>query len=488
MTSRFLSKSRYMNGLQCPKLLWMACNAPDKIPEPDASTQHVFDQGHLVGELAKYLYPGGIDVPHDDFKENVGRTRELLAERKTLFEAGFMSGGLFSRLDILKPAGRDAWDIVEVKSSTSVKEENLHDVSFQRHCCRQHGLKIDNCYLAYVNNQYVRKGELDPAGLFTIQDITTEVDAAANGLEDRIHSMFATIASAECPDVPVGGQCSSPYDCPVSTCWEELPANNIFTLYRGGNKCCELFHQGILYIKDVPGAIKLSRSQQIQKWCDINGIPHIEPKPIRNFLASLQYPLHYLDFETINPTVPLFNGTRPYQKIPFQFSLHLAEDHGTVKHYSYLAEGTGDPRPQFLARLKKAFGKSGTVVTYNQAFEEGVLNDLARTFPEYADWIKGVCGRMVDLLEPFRKFHYYHPDQSGSASIKHVMPALTGKGYEGMEIADGAAASREFLNVTYGGASEEERQQVRANLERYCGLDTEGMMWIVERLRQVSNS
>lgn len=485
MPGQLLSKTKYMNGLQCPKLLWFICNDPEKVSEPDASTQSIFDQGHLVGELAKKLFPEGIDVPHDDFKLNLSRTQQLLSQGRTLFEAGLMKSGLYSRLDILKPVGEGEWDIIEVKSSTGVKEENYHDVSFQKLCAENCGLTINKCYLVFINNQYVRQGEIEPGQLFTIQDITAEAATAGEGIDGRIASMLETISSEKCPEVPVGSYCSHPYDCPVTWCREQLPENNIFNLYRGGKKCYDLFYSGILHIKDIPDDVRLSRVQEIQKSCDISGDPYIEAEAIREFLDTIREPVHYLDFETINPAVPLFDGVRPYQKVPFQFSLHIRDQRTGMRHYSYLAEGPDDPRPQFLQRLKAFIGPAGSIVTYNQPFEEGVLKDLAGAFPEHGEWIEGVRGRLVDLLRPFQSFSYYHPGQNGSASIKSVLPALTGKSYEGMAIGDGEAASRAFLNVTYGEATQEERELVRNELEKYCGLDTEGMVWIMEKLGKI---
>jgi hypothetical protein len=484
MSPNFLSKSRYMNGLQCLKLLWLVYHQPEKVPGPDASTRRIFDQGHLVGELAKKLFPGGIDIPADNFKGNLDRTRQLLAARKPLFEAGFLCGGLYSRLDILNPVGRSQWDIIEVKSSTSLKRENLSDVSFQKLCAEKAGLEINRCYLAFINNQYVRQGEIDPAQFFTVQDITEEVTEAAAGIDQRIAGMFEIMAAKTCPDISIGACCSDPYDCPVTCCWEELPENNIFSLYRGGKKCFDLFYGGILNIRDIPAQVKLNRSQEIQKWCDINQAPHIESQPLRDFLRDVSPPVHYLDFETINPAVPLFDGVRPYQQVPFQFSLHIA-DGLNMRHFSFLADGPEDPRPGFLRRLKESIGPAGSIVTYNQSFEEGILKDLAQAYPGYGQWMDGVRSRLVDLYKPFQSFQFYHPQQNGSASIKHVLPALTGKGYEGMAIADGGTASQAFLDVTYGQATPEERCKVRADLEKYCGLDTEGMVWIVDKLKDI---
>jgi hypothetical protein len=485
MPKKMLSKSKYLNGLQCLKYLWLLYNDPGKIPAFDASTLRIFDQGHQVGELAGQLFPDGITIPSNDFMGNIKLTKKLLAERKPLFEPGFYQDNLFSRLDILNPAGDDAWDIIEVKSSTSVKDVNLHDVSFQRHCAVKTGLKINRCFLAVVNNKYVKHGDINPFEYFTVHDITDKVNQAAQGIEERIEEMFKVIALPACPEMRLGEYCNSPYDCPVTLCSAGLPEGNIFDLYRGGKKCYQMFYDGILKVEDIPADYKLSEAQQIQKECAISGTPHIDKKAVREFLSRIKSPVYYLDFETINPVIPLFEGTRPYQRIPFQYSLHKVTGNET-KHYSFLAEGQEDPRPALLRQLKKEIGTKGSILTYNQSFEEGVIREMAEVFPEYAEWAAAIYPRMLDLLQPFQSFSYYHPAQHGSASIKKVLPAVTGKGYSDLTIAEGDAASSAFLTVTFGETSEQERLQVRRDLEKYCGLDTEGMIWIVDELKKLS--
>ncbi|MFC1965588.1 DUF2779 domain-containing protein [Chloroflexota bacterium] len=486
MKQELLSKSKYLIGLQCPKLLWLQINDPKQLPQVDLSTQFIFDQGHVVGELAKKLFLGGTDVSTDDFMGNVGATRELLNQRKLLFEAGIMAGRIYSRLDVLRPSNGDQWDIIEVKSSTSVKDVNIQDVTFQKHCCESQGLTINHCYLAYINNQYPRNGEIDPQELFKIDDITDLVDEASHGIHDRIDNMFEYMAREKCPEIGIGPHCRDPYQCALAECWDFLPEPNIFNLYYGGKKCFELCDSGIFTVKAIPDSYKLNGKQSIQRDCEISGQPHVDREAINDFLTTLQYPLYYLDFETIGPAVPLFDGTRPYQAVPFQFSLHVVNgEKASPEHFSFLAGSPDDPRPAFLAELKKVLGNFGSIVVYNQGFEEGILKELAKVFPEYDDWITGVRGRLVDLLQPFRSFHYYHPQQKGSASIKKVLPALTGKSYDGMEISEGGEASIKYYTVTYGEATEEGRNKVRADLEKYCALDTEGMIWIVEKLMEL---
>ncbi|MBL7119224.1 MAG: DUF2779 domain-containing protein [Dehalococcoidia bacterium] len=412
MPPRPLSKSKYLNGLQCSKLLWLLFHEPEKIPEPDAATQYIFDQGHIAGGLAKGLYPRGIDIPEDNFMDNVKQTRELLKQRRTLFEPGILVRNLYARVDILEPVGEDEWDIIEVKSSTKVKDVNIHDAAFQRFCCQQAGLEIRKCFLAHINNQYVRHGEIDPEQFFTVVDITDDVANVSGNVPDRVNDMFETIAASRCPDIGIGKHCSDPYECALSECWDFLPEHNVLQLYYGGQKGFGLLHDGVLTINEIPDDFKLSDKQQVQKQCVISGQPHIDKMGIQDFLSTLQYPLCYLDFETFNPGVPMFDGTRPYQQVPFQFSLHVVQKPGDAPgHHSYLMKDTQDPRPTLIHALKALIGAKGSVVVYNQGFEQSIFQEMAAAFPEYSGWCEDIIGRMVDLLAPFRGFHYYNPVQ-----------------------------------------------------------------------------
>ena len=506
--SSFLSKSKYLNGLQCPRLIWIQIHEPEKIPETDTATQHVFDQGHLVGELAKQLFPEGIDLSQETFMGNISKTKDLFRARVPLFEAGIKAGNIYSRLDILSPAGERDWDIMEVKASTSVKDVHIADVAFQRYCCIQAGLKIDKCRLILINNEYVKKGKIDPKGFFKIHDITAEVAAASAGIQDRIDGIMEVIGRETCPEMMIGPHCKDPYECALTDCWDGLPEHNVFSLYHSGKKAFELYNKGIITIAEIAEGYKLNHQQTIQKACVISGQPHVDKKAIREFLAGLEYPLYFFDFETIAPVVPLFDGTRPYQNVPFQYSLHVVRDEFSgAEHHSFLHTEAGDPRPALLSRLCSVIGDTGTVLAYNKSFEEGILQEMATAFPEHRGWIENVCGRMVDLLVPFRAFAYYHPAQKGSASLKAVLPAITGQGYADLEIGDGQTASILYLSVMYGEKSQIlnpksqistnaknqksnaiDRAKVMRDLEEYCGRDTEGMIWIVERLGELGEN
>jgi hypothetical protein len=482
----FISKSKFLSGLQCHKLLWHAYNAKDLIPEPDAATQAIFDQGHEVGALAKQMFPDGVEVGDGvlDLDETIRLTREAIKLRRPMFEAAFSAEGGYCRVDILRPALNDAWDIIEVKSTTSLKDVHLEDLAFQTWVLTSAGLKIRACYLCHINSDFVRRGDIDPKNFFVLEDVTAQVSSLSRNVEDKLGDMFKTIRQRQHPDIKIGPQCDDPYTCALHDhCWKFLPEHNVLDLYRGTKKGFGLLDQDVTLLKDIPDDLKLTASQSIQRATAVSGKPHVNKKAISKFLSGLEYPLHYLDFETLGTAIPLFDGVRPYQQVPFQFSLHIVRAPGTKpEHVMFLAKDRHDPRPEFMLKLRDAIGRIGSIVAFNAPFELGRLRECCEVMPNFSTWLKAVEDRVVDLLDPFRSFHYYHPDQQGSASMKAVLPALTGKGYEGLAIQEGGAASREYLRVTFGDVSESERKRVRRALELYCGQDTEGLVWILDAL------
>jgi hypothetical protein len=479
-----MTKTRYLMGMQCPKYLWTVFHRPDLVEKPNITAKHAFEEGHIVEDLALKLFRRGVQVPRNSFSSSLEEISEFLRWRVTLFQPGIKVGDVYARADILCPSGKDEWDIVEVKSSPTVKPVYVEDVAFQKHCYQEFGLKIRKCYLIYVNNNYIRKGEIEPAKFFRLENITVDVEKVGREVPQRSKELQETIALQNCPDVSIGRHCREPYPCPVRGCWDFLPEDNVFELHSGMQKAQILFKLGIVSIKDIPAHFRLSNNQQVQRWCALHGQTWIKWDAIRTFLKTLRYPLYYLDFEAFSPALPLFDGTRPYQRIPFQFSVRVVWKRGAApEHLTFLANGQHDPRQELISRLRAALGAKGSVLVYNRSFEEGILHEMARDFPEYEEWALDVCGRMVDLMMPFRNFYYYNPLQKGSTSFKKVLLALTGRGYEEMGITDGEAASTVYEQIAYGDVSREKRTEVRNELERYCGRNTEGMMLIVEALQ-----
>ncbi len=484
----YISKSKFLQGLQCPKLIWSSYNAKHLFPTVDDALQAVFDQGHEVGAFAKRMFSNGveIDTAPTDFEGAIQLTQKHLASRRPIFEATLSANGGYARADILNPVGKNEWDIIEVKSTTSLKDVHIPDLAFQAWVFTEAGITIRRCYLCHINNQFVRHGEIDPKEFFTLRDVTAEVTEFSRDLEEQVSQMGTTIRAAKCPDIQIGKQCDSPYTCALHDhCWSFLPPHNVLDLYDDKKgRGWDLLKRGVLRIADIPAGYSLSAKQEIQRTTAISGKPHANPIQIQTFLTGLQYPLHFLDFETFSSAIPLFNGTRSYEQIPFQFSLHIVREAGAKpEHHKFLSESRNDPRAAFMCQLKSSIKPLGSIVVFNAPFEKSRMKECAEALPQYASWVTGVNGRIVDLLNPFKAFNFYHPDQCGSASMKLVLPALTGKDYRSLEIQEGGVASREFLRVTFGDVTESERKRVRHSLEKYCGQDTEGMIWILDALR-----
>ena len=483
----YISKSKFLHGLQCPKLLWCDYNAKHLFPDGDDALQYVFDQGHEVGAFAERMFPTGtkINAEPGDFKEAIELTKRNLASRRPIFEATLSASGGYARADILNPVAKNEWDIIEVKSTTGLKEVHIPDLAFQAWVFAEAGLNIRGCFLCHINNQFSRHGEIDPQELFTLRDVTAEVSEFSHDIGDQIVEMGKIIRAAKCPEIQIGKHCDSPYTCALNQhCWSFLPNNSIFDLYNDQKgRRWDLLNRNILQLADIPEDFALSANQEIQRSAVVTGKPHIKKSAIKKFLQNLEYPLHFLDFETFSTAIPMFDGTRPYEQIPFQFSLHIVRKPGMKpEHREFLAEGRNDPREEFMRQLNLSVESAGSILVFNASFEKSRMKECAEVLPQYQSWVSAVNGRIVDLLNPFKAFNYYHPNQGGSASMKKVLPALTGKDYTSLEIQEGGAASREFMRVTFGDVSEAERKRVRLALEKYCGLDTEGMAWILDAL------
>jgi Domain of unknown function(DUF2779) len=487
-----ISKSSFLAGLQCRKLLWSQVNASDAIPAAEQQMLAVFDQGREVGLLVRRLYPDGIEVAPGVFEMNqvTTKTKRLLDLRRPLYEPGFIFNGCFARIDIFVPVGADAWDIVEVKSTTAVKDVHLADLAFQAYVAKGAGLRVRRLILAHVSGDYVRHGSVDPNLLFDLEDVISQALPLVKGIARQVSQMGSTTMRAKCPDVQIGPHCDDPYPCPLhDECWSFLPENSVFTLYRAGNKAFKLLSDGITHLVDIPSGFAMTDKQLIQRRALSSGTPHLRKAAVASFLRKLKYPVSFLDFETLATAVPLFDNVRPYQQVPFQFSLHIVRaPGGAPEHHPFLADGTGDPRPAFMQALCAALPETGSVVAYNADFEISRLQECAAVLPEHGPWVNAVKRRVIDLLQPFRNFDFYHPSQQGSCSMKATLPALTGVGYDHLDTRDGGMASSEFLRVTFGQVSAAEKAKVRQRLEEYCSLDTFGMLQIIDALRSMSAS
>ena len=482
-----LSKSLILKGMQCPKALYLQKNPPDFEFPPQPDLEAKFRAGHEVGILAQQLFPGGTEVPFEGLSvpEQIEQTRQLIdTGAEVIYEASFEYDGIFVKVDILVRDG-DAWQIHEVKMSTSVKEVNLNDVAIQFYVLGQAGLLISGAYLVHINNQYVRQGAIDVQQLFTSQDVLEEAVARQAGLPEMIDELRSDLLGGE-PQIDIGPHCSDPYDCDfIPYCWQHIPENSIFDLRGNGVKKWNLYEQGIIRFDQIPLEM-LNKNQRHQVEATLNQQDSIDPDAVATFLDTLWYPLYHLDFETFNTAIPKYDGTRPYQQVPFQYSLHVQQEAGAEpEHYEFLAEPDVDPRRQLIEQLLDLIPEDGCVLTYNQTFEKGVLRDLADLFPDLAGEIGKHMENVRDLMVPFRRRDVYRWQMRGSYSIKEVLPAMVPDlSYAGMAVADGMAAMQAYHDMCAMDPGEE-LDQLRASMLEYCRLDTLAMVRICNSLNVV---
>jgi len=453
------------------------------LPEPSLYDKHKFAQGRDFENYVKKLFPDGLDLGNLKHGENIKETQNLIRQGKTIFEACMVYKNLFFKGDIFQPSA-DGWNLYEMKASTKVKDEHIPDLAFQKYICEKNGIKIKNCFIEYINKDYIKQGNIIPNELVLQEDVTGEVNQIDN-IEENSEKYIEIIEQGKPPEVSISKKCNKPYGCPLKDeCWGSLPEYHVLQL-TNWRKYWELFERGILSIKDIPKDEILSSQKDriIKEAVDENRII-INKDKIRCFLKELQYPLYYFDFETFDTAIPIFDQSRPYQKIPFQYSLHIQDESNKVKHYDFLARREKDPRPELLVRLEKEIGQTGSVIVFNKTFEIGVLKKLAEDFPEYESFIMNTINRIIDLAEPFKNFDYYNPVQKGRYSLKAVLPAITGKDYSNLEISDGTDASMQYF-YSHIKADLKNIDEIRNNLLKYCCLDTEGMIWIIDELNKI---
>jgi hypothetical protein len=477
-----------MKGRQCHKALWLVTHKPDLREESEAVTQ-AFTQGHKVGDLAQAIFPGGVLIPFDDltFDEQLQRTQKALATAKVIYEAAFMHNGVFVKADIIRKV-RGGWELYEVKGSSKVKDIYLDDTAVQYHIITGTGLTVTKAFVVHLNTSYRRKGELDLDKLFTRHNVTDEVLERQAAVKKEI-ARQKRMLGGKMPDIDIGPWCSDPYECDFNChCWKDIPEDSVFDLAGKGVDTFELYEQGIEELKDIP--LNLLKGKQLQQVEATRGKKTIvEKKPLREFLDTLRYPLYFLDFETFMDGIPPYNGMRPFQQVPFQYSLHWQKKAGgTVFHTEYLAKPSVDPRKEIAERLLKDIPDGACVMAYWKSFEAGRIKELAEMFPGKKNRLLSIIDNMVDLIEPFKAHHLYSWKQKGSHSIKAVLPAFVkGMSYDEMEIGDGGAAMEAYHRMCDCADKPKELAKVRKDLLEYCRQDTLAMVKLLEVIVEKAN-
>ena len=483
-----ITKSLYCSLLSCDKCAWLSRHKPEKYVEK--KQEDVLQNGKEVGELARNLFGDfdliefnkNINTMIDETQESVERGTHIIAEASFRFENAFCS------VDILKN-DIDGVEVYEVKSSTEIQDIYLDDVAFQVYILRHLGYRVKKANIVYLNSEYVRHGDLELDKLFVIEDITELIKPREALVKDNITRILNNLNNKEEIENDIDSYCFKPYDCPfIEYCMKDLPKPNVFDIRRMKiTDKLKLYKAGKISFEDLVNEnINEKYLQQIDY--ELNDKDdYINKENIEDFLNKLSYPLYFLDFETYQQAIPLYDGVSPYMQIPFQYSLHYINDN-TLEHTEFLGEEGTDPRRKLALSLISDIKPDTCVLAYNMSFEKGVIKNLAKMYPDLSKALMNIHDNIVDLMVPFYNRDYYTKDMKGSYSIKYVLPALfpddPSLNYHNLKlIHNGSEAMNAFNTLT--DYDDEQRKIIRKNLLEYCKLDTFAMVKIWQKLNEI---
>lgn len=495
-TNPQLSKSRFIAGLQCHKRLYWEIHNRELMAPVDDVKQAVFDQGNEVGELARQAFPTGIliDESHFEHAAAVAQTKSLITQSdvEAIYEAAFTFDDVKVRVDILVRLPGDQWHVIEVKSTTKVKDYHLWDSAVQRYVVEGSGLHVSCVSLMHLNREYVYEGgAYDVDALFAITPVDDEIEDLVAEIPSLLAAQKVMIRKDLPPVIEAGDHCTDPFECPfLPQCNEPPLKHGLHTVPRlGAAKKAELASSGISTVHEIPIDFPLSSTQKRVVEAVRSEKPYIGDQ-LGSVIDELKYPLFFMDFETHFPAIPRYSGLRPFDHYPFQWSVHIQQAPGAdLDHVEYLATDAADGRARFVEQLLgvlESAGGQGHIVVYNAGFENQRLDELAAFSPDHEPRIRAVQDRIWDLLTVIRS-HYYHPEFQGSYSIKKVLPALVpAMSYEHMEIGEGSLAAIMFARMIHPDTDPGEKGQIEAALRAYCQQDTLAMYRVLEALREIA--
>ncbi|MDA3079815.1 MULTISPECIES: DUF2779 domain-containing protein [unclassified Campylobacter] len=480
-----ISKTAYINGINCHKSLWLSKFRKDLIT--DDKNESILQSGIEVGKVARECFKGGVEIEFDalNFGKMIEKTNEFIANnQKIIYEATFSNEFGFAMADILVKNG-DSYEIYEVKSSSHIKPYHIDDAKFQYFVINSQ-IPVSKVCIMHINSDYERNGELSLNELFSFCDITSEVMASQSEVKAKSEEILQMLKAKNEPCVKVGKHCFYPFECKfLNYCLGQMPEISVFNLHRiQKEKACEYFNKGIKSFEDIKNSdIKLNERWQIQLNTTKDS-PYINQEILDNFFSNLKYPINFFDFETFTDAVPRFNAQRPFMQIPFQYSLHILHENGKLEHKEFIGDGVSDPRANLIEKMLGDITPNGSIVAYNMSFEKGVIQNLAKFDTKFASRLLALNERFVDLMFPFSNFGYYDSEFKGSFSIKSVLPAMFKNddelSYKKLEIQNGGMASAIYAN--FANLTQFDREKQRENLLKYCRLDTLAMVRIFERL------
>ena len=494
---KLITKTTYLQFASCSKNAWLQLNRPDlsKMFELSEFDKSLVAKGNLVESWARKLFPEGILIKEYGESAHSITKQHLKEKTKVIFQSTFINDKFLARNDVLEyDADNDCWNLYEIKGTNTLDEnedsvDHIEDATFQVVMLNDAGVKLGQVYLIHLNKEYIRGDEIEVNDLFIREDISKQVSNRLESTKARMEQaselLFHEDENAlQCQCIYLGrsNHCST-----FSHSHPYVPEYSVHDLSRigsGKKKLAELIDSKIYEIAEIPDEIKLSDIQKNQKYVHITQTPIIDLHSIKSELESLTYPLYFLDYETYPPAIPLFKGFKPYQQIPFQFSLHVLQSpDAELEHFEYLHTENSDPSESVIAKLKEFIGSQGSVIVWSKRFEKGINAQLAERHPEDAVFLGDINDRIYDLMDIFQKQLYVHPGFKGRTSIKKVLPVLAPTlSYQDLEIKEGGAAMEAWYEMVFGNKSTDERKEVAQNLLTYCNLDTYAMYMIWKEL------
>ena len=487
-----ISKTDFINFLDCPESFWIEKNKPNKFKKGvfNLFLEKLINEGYEVEEYAKKLFPNGVEISKNNALDY---TKALIKENhEVLFQPSFITSlGATARIDILKKIDDNNYYLYEVKSSTSVKnkrgENHINDVCFQKYVLKECGLNISKSFIIHLNKEYIKNGKIDPLELLVFEDVTDQVDEKYSGIVNQINSALNFINKGSIDET----KCSCKYKTRSNHCDnfdyfnKDLPEYNIYQLRRiSAKKLNELINLNCESLIDVPAGFELNDHQKSQITSTVNGKPSIYLDRIKDKFEELPFPLHFFDYETYSSAIPKVDGLNPHGKLTFQVSVHTLNKSGEIKHFEYLSDKMKFSEDLVL-NMKNFTGLTGTFISWHASFEKGRNEEMKIIFPQYIDYLSYINKNMFDLETIFLNLYIDHLFK-GSTSLKTVLPIICPEfSYDNEEIQDGTTAMETWGSLVTEFRSNDLKEKIRSNLLSYCKLDSLAMVEIYKQLNNL---
>lgn len=489
MKGRILSKSSFIRGRQCGKSLWLYFYQPALREKPDDLRRSLFQRGHKVGFFARQLFPGGQDASPSSpsrWAESVALTRQYMdAGYKVIYEAAFEHNRCLAFADLLVRT-EEGWHAYEVKSSLRVTEVHLMDAAFQYHVIQGSGCLLSGFSLVHPNPDFVHHGEITPHEFFLLHDITEQILKRQVEVFQGVSNFKQMLESEQMPQQKVGPHCQSPYPCDFrSYCWGRMHAFHILNLPAFSiQEASGLFNAGVRDIRDIPHEEPLSDFHRGIIHAHRTNTNLVDTKTLSNWLNKIVYPIAFFDLEMFMPPIPMYRGTRPFEHLPFAYSLiKLAKPEAEKEYFFFMADAGEDPREVISRRLLSDLDGIRTLIVFDSSQEHAVFRKLGALFPDTKPFMEDLCRRTADLADLFVSKKIYFPSMGNSFSLKSLS-SIAGVNMEHLKINNGYDASAAYESLHEQGDLFHQTE-VREELTRYSRADTEMISGVFQKLHEL---